>query len=161
MSEGEETQKRTNRYQGRACKRIRRAMGLTQQQLGDLIGMTAQTVDRHEDKAVLSEDILQLFSKGLKVPVEFIKNLEEDQPLIYVENNTFAGNGTASGVIENSTINQKDKTSEALLQEIQKSNETLRIQYEDILSTYKQMIESYKEQIKRLENRLDRLEKQP
>lgn len=162
MNEEEETKKRTNPHQGRSCKRIRRAMGLTQQQLGDLIGMTAQTVHRHENKAELSEDTLKLFAKGLKVPVEFIENLEEDQPLIYVENNTYSGNGSgtaSASVIENPTFNQKNELSEELLKEIQKSNETLRIQYEDIISTYKQMIESYKEQIKRLEDRLDRLEK--
>ncbi len=117
-------------HQGHNLKRVRESKGLSQKDLEELVHLSQQTISRYEDKAVLDEEMLQRFSKALEVPVEVIKNMEEDNLVsFYIENNTFAA-GNNFG-INNTTYNNP-------IEEILKlSNEKVEL-YERMLAIEKE-----------------------
>lgn len=91
----EKEQKSVNYHHGHAIKRLRRDNQLTQKELGELIGLTQQTVGRCENEKELDEDMLERFAKGLKVSPDFIKELDDEKPLsAYIENNTFTNSSS-------------------------------------------------------------------
>lgn len=83
-------------HHGHAVKRLRRDVGLSQQQLGKEIGMSQQTVCRNEEQKTLDDDTLERYAKRLGVSVDFIKNMEDEKPLVqYFQNNTYNVSGEA------------------------------------------------------------------
>lgn len=141
-------------HHGHAIKRLRRDRGLTQKELASLIGMSPQTLSRYESQDVIDDDILKQVAKGLNASMELIKELSEDKSLaFYVENNTFSGNNTTTmhdASSDKSIVYQTDETQKALLEEIRKSSEEARLQYENIIATYKELLESYRQEIREL-----------
>lgn len=97
-----ETLDRPNVHQGHNVKRLRESKGISQQGLEPLVNLSQQTISRYEDKRVIDEEMLQRFAKALEVPVEILKNMEEDVCFnYYVENNTFSDNVNAGGILNN------------------------------------------------------------
>ncbi len=97
-----ETLDRPNVHQGHNVKRLRESKGISQQGLEPLVNLSQQTISRYEDKRVIDEEMLQRFAKALEVPVEILKNMEEDACFnYYVENNTFSDNVNAGGILNN------------------------------------------------------------
>lgn len=97
-----ETLDRPNVHQGHNVKRIRESKGISQQGLEPLVHLSQQTISRYEDKRVIDEEMLQRFAKALEVPVEILKNMEEDACFnYYIENNTFSDNVNAGGILNN------------------------------------------------------------
>ena len=97
-----ETLDRPNVHQGHNVKRLRESKGISQQGLEPLVNLSQQTISRYEDKKVIDEEMLQRFAKALEVPVEILKNMEEDACFnYYIENNTFSDNVNADGILNN------------------------------------------------------------
>ncbi|QIK53955.1 helix-turn-helix transcriptional regulator [Dysgonomonas sp. HDW5A] len=95
-----ETLDRPNVHQGHNVKRIRESKGISQQGLEPLVNLSQQTISRYEDKRVIDEEMLQRFAKALEVPVDTLKNLEEDACFnYYIENSTFSDHAVA--IIQN------------------------------------------------------------
>ena len=91
-----ETLDRPNVHQGHNVKRLRESKGISQQGLEPLVNLSQQTISRYEDKRVIDEEMLQRFAKALEVPVEILKNMEEDACFnYYIENNTFSDHAVA------------------------------------------------------------------
>lgn len=153
-----QTQYKPQNHHGRAIRRLRRDKGLSQKELASLIGMSPQTLSRYEAQEVVDDDILKQVAKGLNVSIDLIKELSEDKSLaFYVEYNTFSGNGATVNDSSNNkdasndkSVYQIDETQKALLEEIRKSSEEARLQYENIIAAYKELLESYRQEIREL-----------
>ncbi|TWP30156.1 XRE family transcriptional regulator [Apibacter muscae] len=74
-------------HQGRNIKRLREMLGIKQESLAFDLGVTQSTVSDYEQKEQLEEKVLEKVSKALKVPVEAIKNMNEEATVNYI--NTF------------------------------------------------------------------------
>jgi len=73
---------------GRNVKRLREILGIKQAFLADRLSLSQQTVFRLESQEELDDDILYKISKVLNVPVEAIKNFNDDIA-VYIISNTF------------------------------------------------------------------------
>ncbi len=83
-----------------------------------------------EQKEVIEQDLLEQVAKVLKVPVEAIKNFDEEKAINIISNNTFENCDQPASVFYNSTINPIDKWILAL-----EENKKL---YERLLQTEKE-----------------------
>ncbi len=79
-------------HHGRAVKRIREILHVKQDVLADALGISQQSVSLLENKETIEPETLEQISKTLKVPVEAIKNFNEDAAVNYI--NTFHDNST-------------------------------------------------------------------
>lgn len=141
MKTGADTLEKPNVHQGHNLKRVRESKGLSQHDLESLVHLSQQTISRYEDKKVIDDEMLQRFSKALEVPVEIIKEMEEDNLVnFYIENSTF---GAGNNFVNYGTI-----TNNNALEEILKlSNEKIDL--------YERMLANEKEKITLLEKLLD------
>ena len=64
-------------HAGRNVKRIRELFGVKQDALALDLGLTQQAISQLEQKEALDTDMLQKIALGLAVPVEAIKNFDE------------------------------------------------------------------------------------
>ena len=85
-------------HQGKAVKRIREILGIKQPQLADDLGISQQAVSLLEAKEVIDPKLLQEVATALKVPVDAIKNFNEEAASNFI--NTFQDN-SVSHVIGN------------------------------------------------------------
>ena len=65
-------------HQGRNIKRLREMLGIKQESLAFDLGVSQATVSDYEQKEALDEKILEKVSQALKVPVEAIKNMTDE-----------------------------------------------------------------------------------
>ncbi|SFW80292.1 helix-turn-helix transcriptional regulator [Chitinophaga sancti] len=101
-------------HQGRAVKRLREILHVKQDVLADALNISQQSVSLLETKETIEPEQLELIAKTLKVPVDAIKNFNEDAAVNYI--NTFHDN-SVSHVIGNYgtyNFNPIDKWLEAL-----------------------------------------------
>ncbi len=75
-------------HEGRNVKRIREILGIKQDALALDLGLTQQAISQLEQKEALDAEMLEKIATALKVPVEAIKNFDE-QAAINVISNTF------------------------------------------------------------------------
>ncbi|MDM1444410.1 helix-turn-helix transcriptional regulator [Myroides odoratimimus] len=87
-------------HQGRNVKRFREMLGIKQEVLAFDLGddWNQKKISLLEQKEVIDNSLLQQISKVLKIPVEAIKNFDEEQA-INIISSTF--NDNAVGVIVN------------------------------------------------------------
>lgn len=148
-------------HYGHAVKRLRTDRMLSQKEFGEKIGMSQQALCRYEDQEKIEDPVLERLAKGLGVSVEFIKELEEDKPLIeYIQNNTITDNtientnGTtlASNNNEGNTYNYTDdkEALHVVLGQLQKL-------YETNMQLYNQYFKSSQEKFDKLEKELSEL----
>ncbi|TWP27663.1 XRE family transcriptional regulator [Apibacter muscae] len=74
-------------HQGRNIKRLREMLGIKQESLALDLGVTQSTVSDYEQKEQLEDKILEKVSQALKVPMEAIKNMNDEATINYI--NTF------------------------------------------------------------------------
>ncbi len=123
-------------HEGRNIKRIREMLGVKQDTLANDLGWNQQKVSLLEQKERIEPQLLEEVAKALKVPVEAIKNFDEEKAVTYF--NTFHDSSTAGGFgISNNnfycTFNPLDKYVEAM-----EENKKL---YERLLQVQKEKIE--------------------
>lgn len=90
------SRKRT--HHGHAIKRLRKSLGIKQEALAADLDITQQAISLYEQKPVIEDDMLLKIAEILKVPVDLIKEAEEDPLTIIIENNIFQ-NGSSVGTI--------------------------------------------------------------
>lgn len=138
-------------HQGHNLRRLRRGQGLTQEGLGDRISMCQQQISRYEEQPKIEEEVLRRFAKGLNVPVELIKKMDDEQPLTFnIENNTFSDNtmtGNSVGCNIGEVNTQEDKSFHAVLEQMQKL-------YESSLELYNQYFKLTEERFAVLEKEI-------
>jgi transcriptional regulator with XRE-family HTH domain len=96
-------------HEGRNVKRIREILGIKQDALAIDLGLSQQAISQLEQKEALDADMLQKIAGILKVPVEAIKNFDEQAAVNYF--NTFNDNSINHGANFNyqCTFNPLDK----------------------------------------------------
>jgi len=75
-----------NVHYGKNIKRLREILGVKQETMALALNVTQQAVSDLEKKANISDDILDRISKVLNVPVEVVKNFDEDAAISIISN---------------------------------------------------------------------------
>jgi transcriptional regulator with XRE-family HTH domain len=97
-------------HHGRNIKRLREILGVKQDLLAAEFNITQQAVSELEKKAQLSDEILEKVAKVLKVPVEAVKNFNDESAV-----NIIAQTIKESALLcYQPTINQIDKLTELI-----------------------------------------------
>lgn len=128
-------------HQGRAVKRIREILQVKQETLASELGISQQSVSLLETKETIDPETLEQIAKTLKVPVDAIKNFDEEAAL-----NIIANTFNESAFI-NSTgtfnINPIDKWLEAL-EEIKRLNAALLNEKDEKIALLEKMLSEKK-----------------
>lgn len=123
-----------NKHEGRNVKRLREIIGMKQEALATGLGVNQQRMSAIEQKEELDEELMERIAQILKVPVEAIRNFDEEK-IIYNISCSFADNAvnnnalniqhiSASDVIE--VLKKNEELYEKLLQAEEEKNELLR-----------------------------------
>ena len=86
MKSEENSKKAKEVHHGRNVKRLREMLGIKQDILAEALKASQQTVSRYECQEVLEEDILNEIAKVLKIPVEAVKNFDEEMAVNIISN---------------------------------------------------------------------------
>ncbi len=103
----------TAKNQGRNVKRIREIVGVKQEALASGLGVSQQRMSDIEQKEVLDEELMKQIAEILKVPVESIKNFDEEKAINIIASNN-NGKDYSSAVNFQCTFNPIEKWVEAL-----------------------------------------------
>lgn len=74
-------------HEGKNVKRIREILGIKQDALAVSLGLSQQAISQLEQKEALDRDMLEKIAEALKVPVEAIKNFDEERAIYNIQNN--------------------------------------------------------------------------
>lgn len=101
-----ETENITNRlhHLGRKVERVRRLRGMTQAELGDLLGITKQAVSKMEQSEKIEDERLDKIASALGVTVEGLKEFNEET-VLYNTNNFYENCGVKNAIGNNQTFN--------------------------------------------------------
>ncbi|WP_462266470.1 helix-turn-helix transcriptional regulator [Mucilaginibacter sp.] len=129
-----------NIHQGRNVKRFREMLGWKQEALALALGddWSQKRVSLLEAKEVIEEDLLTQVAAILKVPVEAIKNLDEDKAVNIIANTFSDFKDNASAINNNCSLNFNPI--EKLL-EVLEENKKL---YERLLASEQEKVELLK-----------------
>lgn len=120
-------------HEGRNVKRIREILGIKQDALAMDLGLSQQAISQLEQKEALDAEMLGKIAAVLKVPVEAIKNFDEQAAInIIATNFNSHDHSTMNGVNYYPTFNPIDK----------------------IVELYERMLKDKNEMIEKLENLL-------
>ena len=132
-------------HQGRNVKRFREMLGIKQEALALELGddWNQRKISLLEQKDVIEGDLLTQIAKVLKVPVEAIKNFDEDAAVNVISNNfTSNDSSTLNAINPYCNINPIEKW----MQVIQENK-----------SLYERLLASEKEKVALLERMLNKL----
>ncbi len=73
-------------HDGRNVKRIREILGVKQDSLAASRGLSQQAISQLEQKEALDKDMLEKIADALKVPVDAIKNFDEERAIYNIQN---------------------------------------------------------------------------
>lgn len=124
-------------HQGRNVKRYREMLGIKQETLAAEMGedWNQRKVSLIEQKEIIEDNILMKVSNVLKIPVEAIKNFDEDTAINLLSNSFTSNDHSTLNVINhNCTFNPIDK----------------------IVELYEALVQSEKEKVALLQNFLDK-----
>jgi transcriptional regulator with XRE-family HTH domain len=96
-------------HEGKNVKRIREMLGIKQESLASELGLNQQKISLLEQKETIEPDILKEIAEALKVPVEAIKNFNEE-----IANNFFNTFHDQSNFNYHCTFNPLEKYIEAV-----------------------------------------------
>ena len=125
-------------HEGHNVKRLREILRIKQDTLAFELGLSQQTVSALEQKEALDKDMLEKIAKVMKIPVEAIKNFD-DENAIHVISSTF--NDNAAIVNNNPVFYPLEKYVE---------------QVEEIKKLYQDLLKSEREKIALLERMLEK-----
>ncbi len=129
-----------NVHLGRNVKRLREFLGIKQDALAFELNVTQQTVSLIEQKETIDDGLLEQISKVLKVPVDAIKNYDEEKAINVISNNTFENCAQPASIFYNSTINPIEEWMKAL---------------EENKKLYERLLASEREKVELLQKMLD------
>jgi len=97
-------------HHGRNIKRLREMLGVKQEYIANELNMTQQTISKLEQKEEIEDEILEKVAKSLNVPMDAIKNLNDEAATNYI--NTFYDNHGHGFFSNNFNFNPVDKVVE-------------------------------------------------
>lgn len=113
-------------HEGRNVKRIREILGVKQDSLAFDLGLSQQAISQLEQKEALDADMLERIAKVLKVPVDAIKNFDEQAAINIISTNfTSHDHSTMNGVNYYPTFNPIDKVVELYERMLKDKNEMI------------------------------------
>ncbi|MBB4045284.1 helix-turn-helix domain-containing protein [Bacteroides reticulotermitis] len=89
---------------GRKIERVRRLRGMSQTELGQLLGITKQAVSKIEQNETIDDDRLDQIASALGVTVDGLKEYNEET-ILYNTNNFYENCGVKTAVGNNQTLN--------------------------------------------------------
>lgn len=104
-----ETMERPKIHHGRNIKRLRDILGVKQETIAFELNLTQQAVSKLEQKEQIDDDTLVKVAKVLKVPVEAIKNFDDEAAISFVANTFNASTNIGNSNNYNCTFNPIDK----------------------------------------------------
>ncbi|PRB02044.1 transcriptional regulator [Chryseobacterium sp. MYb7] len=124
-------------HQGRNIKRFREMLGIKQEALAFDLGedWNQKKISLLEQKETIEEDILEKISQILKVPVEAIENMDEEQAVNIIAN-TFDNGSILNGINNNPSFHPIDKVLQL---------------HEEKIALYERMLKEKDEMMARLE----------
>lgn len=124
-------------HQGRNIKRFREMLGIKQEALAFDLGedWNQKKISLLEQKETIEEDILEKISQILKVPVEAIENMDEEQAVNIIAN-TFDNGSILNGINHNPSFHPIDKVLQL---------------HEEKIALYERMLKEKDEMMARLE----------
>lgn len=138
-------------HHGHNLTHLRKERGIKQEAMASKLNMSQQTISRHESMPVIEDKILQQYAEALEIPLETIKNMKEELPSIFIENNTFEHNAKVSNIIGNHDVEDNStNTFDPIEKIIQLSDEKSQL--------YERMLKLEQEKNEALEKRLSALE---
>lgn len=114
---------------GRKISRLRELRGWKQESLAAELGVSQQAVSKMEQSEKLDDELLGRISKALDIPVEGIKNFDENSIIQNIQNNY----DHATGVNVHCTFNPLERLMEAI--------EENRKLYERLLASEREKVE--------------------
>lgn len=127
--ETEELQLNKMVHHGHNIKRARMDKNIKQEALCTAVNLTQSAISKYEAMRVIDEKVLEKFANAIGVPVEDLKTMEEEAPMMIFENNTnnietnngneigFEVNGSGDSIINNNPIDKVTELFERLLKE--------------------------------------------
>jgi transcriptional regulator with XRE-family HTH domain len=114
-------------HQGRNITRFRNMLGMKQDLLASIMGedWTQLKVSRLEQKEEIEPAILEVVAKALKIPVEALKNFDEEAAVNIIAN-SFHEHSTLNGINYYPTFNPVDKVVEILERSIKEKDDIIR-----------------------------------
>lgn len=89
---------------GRKIERVRRLRGMSQTELGQLLGITKQAVSKIEQNETIDDERLDQIASALGVTVDGLKEYNEET-ILYNTNNFYENCGVKTAVGNNQTLN--------------------------------------------------------
>ncbi|MDR2816818.1 MAG: helix-turn-helix domain-containing protein [Proteiniphilum sp.] len=121
---------------GRKIERIRRLRGMTQTDLGDLLGITKQAVSKMEQTEKIDDEKLKQVSEALGVTEEGLKKFTDETVLYYTNNFYENSNATTTNIGTVSTVENINQFS--MEQAVKLFEELLKIEREKFESLKKE-----------------------
>lgn len=73
-------------HQGQAVKRLREILQVKQETIAEALGISQQSVSLLEQRNAIDPETLETIAKTLKIPVDAIKNFNEDATISIISN---------------------------------------------------------------------------
>lgn len=128
-------------HQGRNIKRFREMLGIKQEALAFDLGeeWSQKKISLLEQKESVEEDILEKISAILKIPVEAIENMDEEQAVNIIAN-TFDNGAMLNGINYNPTFHPMDKLLQLHEEKIALYERMLK-EKDEMMAEFKKLIE--------------------
>ena len=91
---------------GKKIERVRRLRGMTQTELGQLLGITKQAVSKMEQTEKIDDERLEKIASALGVTTDGLKEYNEET-VLYNTNNFYENCGVKNAIGNNQTFNNK------------------------------------------------------
>jgi len=111
-------------HYGRNIRRLRDMFGIKQDTIAAAMNMTQQNFSCLEQKADIDNDTLEKIAAIMKIPVEVIKNFNEDGVINIISSTLHDGSGS---VIYNPSFNPIDKVVELYDKRLQDKDEQIAL----------------------------------
>lgn len=113
-------------HEGKNIKRIREMLGIKQETLASELEISQQSVSLLEQKETIDSAMLDAVAKVLKIPVEAIKNFNEELA-VNIISNTFSDYAVLYAASYSPTFNPIDKVVELYERLLQTEREKVEI----------------------------------
>ena len=99
-------------HHGQNIKRFRDILGVKQERIAIGLGISQQAMSKLEQKEQIEDDLLDKISKILNVPVEAIKNFDDEAAINVISNNFNEFHENSSFIGYKPTFNPMDRVIE-------------------------------------------------
>ncbi|TWI77940.1 helix-turn-helix protein [Lacibacter cauensis] len=118
-------------HMGRKIERVRRLRGMTQTELGDVLGITKQAVSKMEQTEQIDDERFKHIAEALGVTEEGLKNFHEER-VIYNTNNFYENCSVNAASISGNTEAFNNFPIEKTIEMFEKLLQRERERYEEV-----------------------------